>query len=223
MDNQSAEILISSGEIVAVFGDGPVSDAEISLAQSWSTRFVAADGGANRLLAADIIPDLVIGDLDSVTEEAKQQLATRCWEVRDQNRTDFEKTLMRIEAPLVLGFGLLGGRLDHQMAVFSTLARFHRPPVILVGGSDVVALAPRKGALDIPIGARFGILPLEKIQVWCSGLAWPLSSETLSPTGLVSSSNTVVGPVSLKTTGCALIVSDLVALPALLSFFNVKS
>ena len=55
---------------------------------------LATDGAADRALAGGIIPDAVIGDLDSVSASARKKLATVPFiSVDRQDNTDLEKAL----------------------------------------------------------------------------------------------------------------------------------
>ena len=55
-----------------IVGDRPILEDVSRLAEG---RFViAADGGANRLLSHGIRPDLVIGDMDSISSSSKREL-----------------------------------------------------------------------------------------------------------------------------------------------------
>ena len=52
-----------------VVGNRPLSSKVIELAKN--TLVVAADAGADRLLKFNIVPDWIIGDLDSVSKKTK--------------------------------------------------------------------------------------------------------------------------------------------------------
>ena len=55
---------------------------------------LAADGGADRALSAGVRPDVIIGDLDSISPQAKKILpAEKFIFVNNQNNTDLEKAL----------------------------------------------------------------------------------------------------------------------------------
>ncbi|UYV37753.1 hypothetical protein N4R57_01135 [Rhodobacteraceae bacterium D3-12] len=73
-------------------------------------RIVAADGAAQEVLRHGFMPEAVIGDFDSLSEASKRRISQdRLHEISEQDSTDFEKCLSRIEAPLVLGVGFEGG------------------------------------------------------------------------------------------------------------------
>lgn len=143
-------------------------------AMALAPALVCADGGANEL--GDLEPDAIIGDLDSLEDAAgwRRRLGARLIEVDDdQDSTDFEKCLARVDAPFFVGAGFLGGRIDHALAALHALVAEPRPVVLL--GDEDVAVAGRTGlALALSPGDRVSIFPLRPVQVVSSsGLKWP--------------------------------------------------
>ncbi len=67
--------------------------------------FVGVDGGADHLLAAGVTPAAVIGDLDSLSDLARATFAEQTYHIAEQETTDFEKALTRIDAARVLAVG----------------------------------------------------------------------------------------------------------------------
>ncbi len=86
---------------------------------------IAADGGANFLAENNIYPELVMGDLDSVSEQNVQNIEPKkVIRIPDQNSTDLEKVLLNTQSPLTMGIGFLGSQIDHELAALSALAKF---------------------------------------------------------------------------------------------------
>ena len=95
---------------------------------------IAADGGANFLADHNIIPELIIGDLDSVEEQKIKNVETqKIIRISNQNTTDLEKVLLNTQSPLTLGIGFLGSRIDHELAALSALVKFSHKKIILIG------------------------------------------------------------------------------------------
>ena len=55
-----------------IVGNRPLSKSVIELSKN--KLIVAADGGADRLLEYEILPDKVIGDLDSISDKTATKL-----------------------------------------------------------------------------------------------------------------------------------------------------
>lgn len=58
-----------------------------------SDFIVAADGGANILAKTKIKPDIVIGDLDSITKTNQKKFKNKLIHIKRQDNTDLEKAL----------------------------------------------------------------------------------------------------------------------------------
>ncbi len=91
--------------------------------------FIAsADGAANHLLSADIKPDLLVGDFDSIEEETLEHYERLGVErISLQKEKDFSDTQVCVEEVIHRGYrsidliGGFGGRWDHTMANFNLL------------------------------------------------------------------------------------------------------
>ena len=84
-------------------------------------------------------PRAVIGDMDPIGTLDQLGTSIELIHQAGQDDTDFEKCLKLIDAPLIVGFGFLGARNDHMLAVLHTLASLtDSRPVILVGQDDVM-------------------------------------------------------------------------------------
>lgn len=170
---------------------------------------VAADGGADRALAAGFNPEAIIGDLDSLSARARGSIRPeRLHPIAEQDSTDFEKALTRLDAPFVLGLGFSGPRIDHSLAVWNTLVRVAAPPCLVLGGADVVFAAPagRRLALDLREGTRLSLFPMARVAGASQGLRWPIKGLAFAPDGRIGTSNRVSGPVSLQFESAGMLV-----------------
>jgi len=180
--------IAASTKPIILLGAGQASAQEVTIALRFADRVVAADGGACLALEAGVLPDLVVGDFDSLPEDVIDRIGRdRLHHIEDQNRTDFQKGLSCIDAPLILGVGFLGGRLDHQLAALSAVLTEPRP-VILIGGGEVVFVARGQVSVQVGRGQPVALYPLVPVKVESRGMVWDVDG-TLSPKGLISTSN----------------------------------
>jgi|TARA_B100000902_G_scaffold370392_1_gene395475 thiamine pyrophosphokinase len=157
---------------------------------------IAADGGANFLADQSILPELIIGDLDSVEEQKIQNIETqKIIKISCQNNTDLEKVLLNTQSPLTLGIGFLGSRIDHELASLSALAKYPQKKIILVGEKDIILLAPPNLSLSSFEGMRVSLYPLGSVRVQSSGLKWSTEGLTMNPVDLIGTSNEAVGKI----------------------------
>lgn len=193
---------------VTLIGAGAAPDEDIAAARAHAPRVVAADGGAGRALAAGLMPEAVFGDFDSLDTATRRALPEdRLHHVPEQETTDFDKALRHTLAPLVLGVGFLGARLDHLLAAQTVLARRADRRCLLIGGADLVFLCPPELSLDLDAGCRVSLYPLAEVRGRSEGLFWPIDGLTFAPGGVIGTSNRVTeGPVRLSMAAPAMLV-----------------
>ena len=199
-----AKEIVTSGRMALLLGGSELPEsvkvltalrAEVALEEA---PVIAADGGAALALVCGLTPDAVVGDFDSLRAEDRARLDPATLHPSDdQVTTDFDKALAAIRAPIVLGVGFLGGRLDHQLAVMTGLTVRPERVCVLVGEEDVVCLCPPELALDLPTGTRLSLYPLVATGGTSEGLEWCIDGLDLRPDGRVGTSNTTTGPVRL--------------------------
>lgn len=126
---------------------------------------LAADGGANVALAVGIIPDAVIGDLDSVSPRTRRALQdTPFIHVKRQDNTDLEKALdwitaQRFDTCFIVG--ATGGRLDFTLGNILAVRPYLNKIQIQFCGPDWTLFALRKGCtFQARKGARCSFIPL---------------------------------------------------------------
>jgi thiamine pyrophosphokinase len=172
-----------------------------------ASQVVAADGGADTALAAGLSLRAVIGDFDSISTVARTRLPDRVLHpMADQDTTDFEKCLAHVSAPLLIGVGFTGNRLDHQMASCTALVRHAAQRCILLGAVDLMFLCPPALSLPLAAGCRVSLFPMGAVEGASDGLQWPIRGINFAPDGRIGTSNRAVGPLSLSVTAPKMLV-----------------
>lgn len=189
--------IVQSAKPVTLVAGGPVGRRDLRMCLSRAPVLVAADGGADRALAAGQMPDAVIGDLDSLSDAARERLAGRLHHVAEQDTTDFHKTLRNIDAPLVLAVGVIGARVDHELSAMNVMVGHRGAPLLAVGPEDVILAAPPKLELRMAAGDRLSLFPMAPVTGRSEGLRWPIEGIEFAPAGRVGTSNEAEGPVRL--------------------------
>lgn len=188
--------LVRTTRPVTLVGGGPVDPAQLAAALAIAPVAVAADGGGDVALPGGRAFVAVIGDMDSLADpEALRARGVPVYPVTEQDSTDLEKCLRTIEAPLILGLGFLGGRIDHHLAAMNALVRHaERRPVILLGGTDLCFACPPELALAAPAGARVSLFPMRAVRgVVSEGLRWSVAGLAMAPDGRIGTSNVALG------------------------------
>jgi thiamine pyrophosphokinase len=167
--------------------------------------FICADGGANTAARFGCIPDLIVGDLDSIKNETLVLFKhVDVKKLKDQNSTDLEKALtaaIRKKCKEIVVLGATGGRLDHAIGNLSALAKFSRHAHLTYVDEGGTYLAINRSIeLTLPTGTIISLIPLSRCSgIVTTGLQWNLNNESLELGVRESTSNVVVSsPVSVR-------------------------
>ncbi|MFK7802667.1 MAG: thiamine diphosphokinase [Anaerolineae bacterium] len=182
--------------MISLVANGDINDLDWlknAVTQSKGSTTIGVDGGTNYLLKADIIPDIVIGDMDSLSAEHLQQLKDNWVNVfqfnKDKDETDLELALLYVtEQPDwedidIHVYGAQGGRLDHEIANLMLLThprlqtrniRLHAPHQTTFLIADTATIHGRAGDTVslIPLKGDAQIAETENLK-------WPLINSTL--------------------------------------------
>lgn len=192
---------------VTLIGGAEVSEPVLNRARSLAPLVVAADGGAMAALVNGVVPRAVIGDFDSLTDDMRSQLPKEALHlIPEQDTTDFDKCLRNIAAPLVVGIGFSGKRLDHQLAAYNTLVRHPDRPCLLLGVEELVFLCPPSIRLDLKTGCPVSLFPMGAVEGVSDGLQYPIDGLNFAPDGRVGTSNTALGAVDISVTSPKMLV-----------------
>jgi thiamine pyrophosphokinase len=153
---------------------------------------VAADGGSLTLDRWGIVPDLLVGDLDSVSSEKATELGRRGARIvpfpPQKDQSDLELAMryaLESGADDIVILGAFGGRLDHALANVLLLAdpAYRGVGIRAVQGETQIraAFGPSEMALRGPAGSIVTLLPVrtDANGVRARGLLYPLDRETL--------------------------------------------
>jgi thiamine pyrophosphokinase len=151
---------------------------------------IAADGGTRHALAVDVIPDVIIGDLDSLSPEEQAQVeAAGTQAIRFSPRkdeTDLELALQyaaREGATEIVILAALGGRLDQTVANLLLLAMPELSGIAarVVEGAQTAFLIQDQALIEGQPGDTVSLIPLggDAVDVTADGLEWPLLEDTL--------------------------------------------
>jgi thiamine pyrophosphokinase len=175
--------------VIVVAGGGPVR-ADVAPLVASGARVIAADGGIALVHALGLRAEVLVGDLDSATEDevaAAARAGTRIERHPEaKDATDLELALdaaleLSPRRALVLAPG--GGRLDHLLASLLLLALPRYAALELdaqVGGALVHVIRGRRDLAGTP-GELVSLFALHGPAegVTTEGLSYPLGAETL--------------------------------------------
>ena len=190
--------------VVFLNGDYPAGSADFCARRFAAADLrIAADGGYATMRALGLRPEVLVGDFDSLSDEALAAAAAAGVEiVRLPVRKD--ETDAEAAAALALArgcaavdlLGAFGGALDHELgnvAVLRRLARRGAAARLLAPALSVAVLrAPSRATLSSPPGTRVSLLSLsESTVVTLTGLEYPLAKGVLQADACLGVSNAV--------------------------------
>ncbi|KTW27813.1 thiamine pyrophosphokinase [Pneumocystis jirovecii RU7] len=183
---------------------------------------ICADGGANQLYMLykdnpDILPDYIIGDMDSLAEstlEAYNSRGVKIIKINDQSSTDFGKSMdfirsIDILVTDVIALNTFSGRVDQTLESINQiyLASSLSPPInlyllsvcnitfLLFKGLNKVYLN------QLILGPHCGLIPIgRRCTVTTEGMKWDLKDNVMEYGGTISTSNMVLKDIIMVET-----------------------
>jgi len=156
-----------------------------------SDLVIGVDGGAAICLSAGVLPDLVVGDLDSLDPANATQLRDSGVEfvvfpaLKDESDLDLALHQARVRGlSRVVVTGAFSGRLDHTLAAVGSVERAADlwPTIEEPGQRGWVLSASHRHTVRLdPVGACFSVVALAgEATVSIGGAQWVLDEATLA-------------------------------------------
>jgi thiamine pyrophosphokinase len=147
---------------------------------------ICADGGADYARKLGIMPDLIAGDLDSITKENKKFFGskTKILKLSGQNDTDVEKC---IKLAVKKGFkeamllGVTGNRLDHTICNLGIVLKFYSQIKLkIIAEHSLLMPCSGKVTLKTIPGETISLFGFNRrTKITSSGLKYQLNNSSL--------------------------------------------
>lgn len=126
---------------------------------------LALDGGADTALKTGIMPNLVIGDLDSISTKAKNKIGQeKLLKVSRQDNTDLEKGLdfaHYFKIPNITIICAQGGRLDFTLSNFSSVFNYiDKAQIIFKTSSCDIFPIKKSTKFTCKKGSKVSLIPM---------------------------------------------------------------
>lgn len=161
--------------------------------------FIAADGGIKHILKLGLIPNVIIGDMDSISSSEQKKLTKLCKEQAclfptlikyptKKDKTDFELAVdycLINKFREIIIFGILGDRIDHLIANIFLIAKIQtqnpKIKIQIIEGKKEIFVLKNEIIINGKIGDEVSIVPVsEKLEgVTTNGLEYKLQNEVL--------------------------------------------
>ena len=178
---------------IVLFANGELPKPKILAKKLGEADFlIAVDGGLNHMIALDLEPDLIIGDLDSIDEDILQHYQKKKTKIQkhpaDKDQNDLElaiQTAIEMNPQTIWIVAALGNRIDQTLANIFLLTRddLRSIDTRLVDGEREVFLIREHATLSGEPGQLVSLVPINgPVEgVTTEGLKFPLNNETLYP------------------------------------------
>jgi thiamine pyrophosphokinase len=191
---------INFKSIIVLDGDLPINISEIlqNIQNAQNTqcsskiRIIAADGAANKLYKAGIIPDIAVGDLDSIKPDIMKIIPTKL--DYDQNYCDFYKCIEYVKNEILfpsLVIGMEGGHFSHVIQNINIFMKYSCENSAFYTDGLVfhkISTGKRK-SFKVSNGKKVFLYGMPRAIVSTIGLKWNLNKDVLEFPGFASSSN----------------------------------
>ena len=176
--------IVDPAAVILANGAFPTGEVPLGLLRR-AAHLVCCDGAADKALAHGLEPEVVVGDLDSISDAARAQLGKRVRHVGEQETNDLSKAYRYCRARgwrnLAI-VGAVGGRTDHALANLSLVVDFSRAEkkpsdlsVTLYTDDGLFTAADRSTVFASFRGQQVSIFSFEPgVKVYGEGLKYPL-------------------------------------------------
>jgi thiamine pyrophosphokinase len=212
--------MASRQAIIFIGGDRPHENS-LAFAEP-DALVIAADSGWEHALASGRVPQVLIGDMDSISQEHLQDARSRDVDIiehpADKDHTDTELALQFAESLSCENIHVVtggGDRFDHVLSMIHSLVSFSENATVTahIGQSFVRIVTPReKVSLPTHRNDTVSLIPLggHARGVTTSGLKWNLTRSTLRAFASRGVSNVAQSPnvtISVRTGVIAAIIT----------------
>lgn len=201
-------------EYTLIVGNGEAPPPTLlQLRYAHASLRIAADGGYHHMAEWGYLPEVVIGDLDSLRPPLDNRITVI--QVADQETNDLEKAISYAIAQnkrKLVVLGATGLRLDHTLKNLSVLQQFHSrvDHIHFEDALHRIHVLPQQARFTLPVGTSVSLFPLSgRVEGICTnGLKYGLNNEVLENGWRDGSSNEVVSElVQIQyTSGCLLLI-----------------
>lgn len=113
--------------VILANGDFPTHPIPLSILKNNLDNLICCDGAANHLLDQQLIPQIIIGDCDSLTPKNRIKYQHIITQIPDQNTNDLTKAVLfckNKEISSLIILGATGKREDHTIANIALLTHY---------------------------------------------------------------------------------------------------
>lgn len=196
--------------LILANGDFPTHPYPLRLLQEATFR-VCCDGAAEALLAAGLVPDIIVGDLDSLPAEIRQQHQARIIHDPDQETNDLTKAVgvcRKHGYDAITILGATGKREDHTLGNIGLFAHYaHEVAVRMVTDHGQMVVVQNQAKLATIPGQQVSFFNTTKgVPVTVRGVKYPVENLCLDELWQGTLNEATSAVITISASGATLIV-----------------
>jgi thiamine pyrophosphokinase len=171
--------------VILADGDYPSTKNPLDALHNAET-IVCCDGAAAALIEHGIIPDKIVGDMDSLSAELKERFGDRIIHFSEQENNDLTKAFnvcLAAGCKKIIILGATGKREDHSLGNLSLLVDYAEkiPDIKLITDYGEFFVALKSGTFPCSPGEKLSFFAVDPdTRVTSGGLKFPMNSLLLN-------------------------------------------
>ena len=175
-----------------------------------ANSIIACDGAADILLDRGYIPDIIIGDLDSISDDNKHKYKDNVIEIQDQSQNDFRKALNYAREQNISNISIIGAsgkREDHMIGNIFSLLDYKDLNIKLFTDTGFFSCIHQGLTIDSFKGQQVSIFSVDPtIKITSTNLKYNFNNSGISDIFLGTLNESTSGDFKLKISHGSLLV-----------------
>jgi thiamine pyrophosphokinase len=170
----------NNNSYIAIVADGvfPLHEKPLEYLRN-ATRIICCDGGTENLVLAGYVPDAIVGDMDSISEEIADRFAEIIFKDDDQDINDLTKAVRWCSESGykdIVILGATGLREDHTIGNISLLTEYIKDVnVIMVTDTGIFQPFLKGCTVSSFPGQQVSVFSIDpETEITSAGLRYPL-------------------------------------------------
>jgi thiamine pyrophosphokinase len=199
-----------SNTVIVADGTFPVHAVPLEYLHK-ADLIVCCDGSAGSPINSGMIPDAIVGDMDSLSDELRNRFSDRIFVEDNQETNDLTKAVEWCHASGyddITILGATGKREDHTIGNISLLVEYSRfVDVKMVTDTGIILPFHKSCRLETFPGQQISIFSVDpETEITSAGLLYPLERKKLSNWWQATLNEAIGETVELKFEGGAVLV-----------------
>lgn len=176
-------------------------------------HLVSCDGATNTLVNTGRIPNAIVGDLDSLSEENKKQYDALIHHVKEQETNDQTKAIRYCISQGwkdITILGATGQREDHTIGNISLLCEYmHQANVQMITDYGIFLAIDKTTTFESYAGQQVSLFCLDKLPITSHGLRYKIDNKIFSRWWQATLNEAEGDEFSIETKGTVIVYREL--------------